>query len=583
MLIDGLPAGDPWAGWVGWSGPATLALARVEAVRGPVPLLWGTGTGGGLVRLVRPDPAPSRFLLDASAGERDTGTLGVTGGGRAGGWWGEGEAAFLDTEGGPAVPSEQRGPIDGRAWGRLRGLAARLGHERPGGAAWLRVRAGDEEHGLGTPLQSVESEALAVAVGGRAGRPLTGQWDVAVTGSRQMLRRFMTTQPEARDAEVPALLQEVPSAGAGLALAWTRRFLRQSGEPGPHLFTTGVDVTWADGESREGRVDASGQLVPRRAGGGAMWVGLYAQDVDAVLPWLEVTMAARLAYWRSLGGFVDESADSTEPTRRPVGGRDALWFTQRTAVRVDVGRGVTLRAAIGEGFRPPTLDEQYATARLRSDVTLPEARLAPERSASGELGLEVRGPAGLALRAAGFWTEIVDAIGAVAVTAEPMPRACPPGSACRLRANLDRARVAGVEAEAAWAPASGLRLRAGYLYQDGRVREADVAPALRGRRLAQVPAHQLAAELWAGRPAGPGVAAALRVSGVRFEDAENRVRLDPAVGLDLSAWLPVGRWGELYVAADNALGAEIGVARSADGIVSLGPPRTIRGGIRLRF
>jgi hypothetical protein len=166
------------------------------------------------------------------------------------------------------------------------------------------------EQGLGTPRQASSTEAGGASLGLRLGSLAAGQWDATVFAARHAFATTVTSPSPDRAAERLVLREEIPDDSAGAALQWTRRFLRESGLPGPHLFSAGADVRWVRGESRETSEDATGTLGRRRAGGHDVQVGVFAQDTDSIYSWLEVMMGARGAYWRI-------SAAPTTRRRRP--------------------------------------------------------------------------------------------------------------------------------------------------------------------------------------------------------------------------------------------------------------------------
>jgi outer membrane receptor protein involved in Fe transport len=583
VLLDGIPVNDPFGGWLAWARLPIRSVERVEAVRGASPLVWGSSTTGGLIRLVTTPLEGDALGGQASLGDHGTAALSVAGTADAGPGAARLEGGLADTDGFRVVRDDRRGPLDGPADGHLRTVTPRLTYRLSADVTtsltgWYLTA----EQGLGTPRQASTAEAGGAALGLRLGRAAAGQWDGTVFAGRQTFGTTVTSQSADRAAERLALRQEIPADSAGGAIQWTRRFLRQSGLPGPHLFSAGADVRWTRGESRETSADLSGTLGPRRAGGEELQAGLFAQDIDSIYSWLEVIMGVRGAYWWSFDR-VTGPGSADRRSRGPIADRESLSFDQRTAVRVFVSEDVVLRASEAQGFRPPTLYEQLATSRVRDDVTLPNARLDVERSFAFEAGADYRAPGGLTLRGTAFWNELVDAIGAVTLRPDEIRAGCPAGTTCRERQNLERSRVVGSEVEAEYVLTPGWRLRASHLFQDSRVVKAGGGRGLEGRALAQVPRHQLTAGLRHDRPKWPVLAVELRYVGPRFEDDQNRVRLRGAVVVDLTASMRVGRGAELFLAVENLFGSETDLARTTDGVATIGAPTLVRGGARWSF
>jgi outer membrane receptor protein involved in Fe transport len=342
-----------------------------------------------------------------------------------------------------------------------------------------------------------------------------------------------------------------------------------------------VDARWTDGESREARLDADGARRPRRAGGRQLLLGLFGRDVDTIHPWLEIAMGARLDYWRSVDGLV-EAGGPEAPRRERVPDRDALSLGARTDVRVVPVDALTLRLSNANALRPPSLAEQYATARTGDDVTLATPTLDLERTVQWEAAAEYRGLAGLAARATGFWHEVWDAVGTVALPDAAPPGECVAGGRCRRRANLDRSRVLGAELGAEYAWTAGWTVRAGYVHQWSRVVRATAEPAREDEPLAGVARHQLLAGVRHRRAGWPTLDGRVRWVGSREAEDRRDGRLGSAVLVDVAASLPLGRAAEVFVAAENLLDAAVETGSAAGGVVTA-TPRLVRAGVRVAF
>jgi outer membrane receptor protein involved in Fe transport len=112
------------------------------------------------------------------------------------------------------------------------------------------------------------------------------------------------------------------------------------------------------------------------------------------------------------------------------------------------------------------------------------------------------------------------------------------------------------------------------------VREFAADPSLEGRFLPQVPRVSGALQArYDGRRLR--VAAQARWSGRQFEDDVNQLPLAAFATLDVRAsYAPSERW-EAFVAFENAFDSEQEIGRTP--VVTLGPPRAARVGVRLRL
>ena len=253
-------------------------------------------------------------------------------------------------------------------------------------------------------------------------------------------------------------------------------------------------------------------------------------------------------------------------------------FADRSETAVSPRLGVLLRAsssvsltASGYGaFRGPTLNELYRSFRVGNALTLANPALGAERLWGGEVGSIVRrGPA--SLRLTGFSSEVRDAISNITVSTTP-------SLITRERRNVGRVRARGLEAEAEVLLGPRAVVTAGYVLTDALVTSFPDDPTLEGRRLPQVPRHQ--ATLQARYVSRWRLGVQARWTSAAFEDDLNTLSLDEALLVDLTAGRLIARGLELFAAAENVFDADVVVARTP--VPSLGPPRTIRGGIRLR-
>jgi outer membrane receptor protein involved in Fe transport len=148
--------------------------------------------------------------------------------------------------------------------------------------------------------------------------------------------------------------------------------------------------------------------------------------------------------------------------------------------------------------------------------------------------------------------------------------------------NLDAVRIAGLEASAHWQPVTALLLKASYLYNDTRITAASVSPALVGNRLAEVPRHKVVVTAGWLAPAQIHLNANLSWTSSQFDDDQNTLKLASATTVDLSASRQFGKSLEIFFSVDNLFNAEVqtGLSSPTNGIVSVGPPRFVHGGVR---
>ena len=574
VLLDGVPLNDPFGGWVYWNRVPLLGIDQIEVVRGGGSSVWGNYALGGVVQVLGRRPTERSAALEASYGSRDTSNLSALVTERAGPFRLLLEGNRYETGGYPIVKKSDRGSIDIDAESRHHTFNGRLElHATPDATFWVSGNYYDEERINGTRLQVNDTTSGIAALGGRL-QFGDNEWRFATFANWQEFHSTFTTQAADRNSEVLALDQTVPTTSAGGWLQWSRRF-------DTHLVSAGGDVRWITGETDE-RVFVGGIFTRTRTAGGEQVIGgMYVQDVWTPHPAVEIVGGLRGDVWLNYSAFRrDTPPPAGIPARQTFGDIERVIASPRLALLVHATPTTDVRASVYQGFRVPTLNELYRPFRVRNDVTVGNATLRPERLTGGEAGVTQRwGP--LEARVTGFVNEVKDLVANVTL-ASPLPD-CPAGTTCRQRQNLELARIQGFESEVELRLARDWRLLAAYLFTDARVVDAPNQPALEGKRLAQVPEHNVTLGVQYRNPALLNAAASARYVGRQYEDDLNTLPLGSYVVFDLFASRAFTTWLEAFAAVENLFDTTYSVGRTTEGVVSIGAPRLVRGGLRLTF
>ena len=573
VLLDGVPINDPFGGWVYWDRIPLQGVEQVEVVRGGGSSAWGNYALGGVINIITRKPVERAALFDASYGNHNTLSLDgivseVRGPFRLGL-----EGNYFNTDGYPIVKKSDRGSIDVNATSQHSTFNGRLDLVlSPDLSFYLRGNHYDEDRGNGTPLQNNDTEAGSFATGGRLRTGDGSDWSFSLYGDFQKFTSTFSTQATNRNFETLALDQRVPSSSVGGALQWSRRF-------GSHLLLAGGDFRWIEGETHEKVFNAGAFLRRRDAGGQQALVGIFVQDVFTPTPQWEIVGGVRGDYWLTYDGFRrDTPPPAGIPPSQSFADNDWLAGSPRLAALWHATSSTDLRASVYRGFRVPTLNELYRVFRVRSDVTVANPSLVPERSIGGELGIEQRwGP--FQGRFTGYWNDVKDLVANVTL-ATPLPD-CPPGTTCRQRQNLDLSRIRGLETELTLQPSPQWRFLASYIFTDAKVLNAPQQPGLEGKRLAQVPQHGATLSVSYENPQWLTASAMARFIGPQYEDDQNTLRLGSFWVFDLFLSRRVAKWAEIYVGIENLFNTTYSVGRSSDGVVSIGAPLLVHGGMRI--
>jgi vitamin B12 transporter len=545
VVIDGVKLNDPSAAGGGYNFANLLTgdASRIEVLRGPQSILWGSQAIGGVVNVVTPLPEkPLEASFDVEAGSRETVSGRAALGGRTGPLaWRVGAQTFT-TDGISAIaPAFGGGERDGytnrSVTGRavldiVSGVSADLRGYYSSGTAETDATTGD------TPEYAFNKEFV-----GYAGL------NVALLDGRFRNRFAYTYTDTDRDSFNPVRARPLTFDAAGK----NERLEYQGGV----AIVKGIDAVFgAEHEvSRFRSVSPSASLatpIPAPARGRAELTSFYGQLNATVIDGLTLT-----------GGVRNDDHSRFGTKTLFAGG--GVWA---------LPTGTVLRASYSEGLKAPTLFQLFSEFGNQA--------LRPERADGWEAGAEQRFRDGeIALGATYFERRSTDLINFASCTSTTASPACfVPGSTTQRRfgyyENVARAFANGVEATGRVALGERLSIDGNYSWIVSEDRSPGSANF--GRQLPRRPRHAWNAAASYTFPAGPSFGAALRWSGEAFDNASHTIRLAPYTLVDLRAELPISDEVRVFVRGENVFDEEY---QTAYRYGTLG--RSIYAGLRGRF
>jgi outer membrane cobalamin receptor len=582
VLLDGVPLNDPFGGWVLWSQLPRESIAGAEIVRGGGATAWGNAALGGVIQLLSPTLNEDHATLSASTGAFTTrrAALGVTRTLGASSVQVFGEA--FTTAGFNLVAPERRGSIDEPAASNHSSFNLRA-RTRVGEnlEATVTTRTFEETRHNGTPYQRNGSRSQFASAGLSGTVSPAFIWNANAYAQRGSFASTFSSINATRTAETPASDQfSVPSQASGAA--WSGTWFNTSNTK----TSFGLDARTVRGETQENFTFTNGAYTRQRfAGGQQAFAGLFALHEYTLVQDLTLTLGARIDEWRETDGHRRESINATGALARDdhYADQHGLEFSPSLGLIWRTTPELRLRAAAQQAFRRPTLNELYRPFRAGTTVTESNPALRTERVTSAEVGADwTRGAFGLT--AAIFSNDLHDAVGNVTIARGPgtfpIVGTLAAGGIGRQRLNLNETRVRGVELSTNYQVNERLRFTAEALWDDASVSRADAAPALEGKRVAQVPRHTMTFGGTWRAPGGITLTPRLRWIGAQYEDDENTLRLGEVAVIDLGVVYPIGRGWELFLTGENLGNVRIETGRSADGVVNTGTPRLGLAGVR---
>lgn len=553
VLLDGVPQGDPFAGYINWPLYLPERIGRVRVTRGGGSGAGGSGALAGTIEFesVAASDA-SRLAASVAGGSFGAGEARLTATGRLGEGFALLSAGYARGDG--FVPVVVPGLADRGAAYAQYSVAARAVVPVGGNELQAAVDAFDDARTRGTAFSANRT------TGADASIRLVGARFVAL-GYLQ-LRRF-TSQFASVDAARTVATQTLdqyntPATGLGLKI-------EARPKAGRTELRVGGEWRRTSGETNEGFSFIAGAPTRLRAAGGASdIIGGFAEATRVVGP-LTLTGGGRVDHWSLTGGFLSERRlDGMIVTDNRFADRQGWATTGRAGLAYAATPALALSTAAYIGWRLPTLNELYRPFRVGAELTNANAALRPERSRGVEIAVRWRPAPGSTVSVTAFDMTLDDAIANVTLV-----------GTTRQRQNLDSLRSRGIEIDASL-DRGDWRLALSAAYADVALRGSATSAALTGLKPASVAPFQASATLgWRG------FSATARYVAAQFDDDLNTRRLAPALTLDTVADVPIGRGFALFARAEDLFDARVEAAISAGGVVERAVPRTLWLGVRI--
>jgi len=573
VLVDGIPANDPFGGWVAWRAVPRLGLQRIEIVPGGGSALYGNYALGGVIQAFSRPIEPNDVDLTAEYGTSDTMQVAGRAASRWGSVGGALEGEYFESDGYPVVADYARGAIDGDTPSRHATLNGRL-EIRPNSRLGIDLKGSyfDEDLNGGTQYTTAAMTRLEFSGSARYTTHSAGVLDFALFAHDGEFKQDRARVGPGRNAEVLSAQQEVPTNDLGASVLWSSQPLHRGGT---HSITVGTDARSIDGTTHERLYPTLASLpgnptVQRNAGGDQRLLGVFAQDLYDYSDSVSASLALRYDRWQNLSGWRAERAYDGTETMTEFDDRSDAEFSPKAGLRVRVNPWLSGRGTVYRSFRAPTLDELYRPFQVGTVRTDSNENLSPETVSGAEVGFDLGGQTGPTARLTAFWNKMQDPIVNVST-----------GTNTRQRQNLGEARIQGLEFDSSWAFAQHWSAGLAYTLAQTEVTEAPGQPQLLGKQLPQAPEDLARLSLSFDDPGLLTANLQVRYVGKQYENDINTLPMEDVVLTDVFASWHVTERLDLLVAVENVFDETYLVGRS--GVDTIGQPRFVHGGFRLRL
>lgn len=581
ILLDGLPAGDPFSGWTDWGRIPLTMLESAEVIRGGGSMIWGSRSLAGVVNLRTIAPREDEARLVVEGGSMNTYRTAGSGSIRRGTFGATLGAERLQTDG--FIVLRQSGTADTPERTESRSLSTRMTWDANES---LHLWLGGSTFATGErPIGIEEKQYFDEGRGGLRWVTPKGVLSMSSFSNRRSTLLQTYSYNSDRSTRTVGRSTASPAHSTAASLQWTQAAF------GGHELSIGADLSSAAGRVIETSNVVNNAPTRARLGIGTQQIsGVFLQDA-AHLGGFHIVGTVRADRVDNHDGrrVVRDLEHSTVLSDSAITPRATEHLTYSLGLRWQQREWIGWRVSTYEGFRAASMYEMYYArfSNRGGAITEANANLKPERLKGAELGADLTLASGVIARVTAFTNRVTDPImdvtigtaGSQATTIAPCGLV-PARQTCAQRQNLPGLRSRGVETELTWQPNVTWDFNAGYAFSPTRVsapgQPADGMWAIRSSR------HLVTGGVTYS-PRWATVGADLKFVGRRFDDDQNTVELPGFALVGLRVNRPLGHGLTTYLKVENLLNRDFDVARTRTGNQDRGAPRWITAGMRANW
>jgi len=578
VLFDGVPLNDSFGGWVQWNRVPTIAVERIEVLRGGASSLYGNNSLSGTVNIL---PKKTRenfnFSAEVFGGTQNTFSGSTFFGFKYKDWTADFVAANFQTTGYVLVDERERGAADAFAGSRNSNLSARFGKSFNDTAnVFLKTSYFGEVRTNGTGLQTNRTHLRQFVLGGdwaiqdsgfRIQNPKSKiqnpklEW--RAFGGTQTYDQIFSAVSANRNSETLNRVQRVPAQNFGFSANASAVVLENQ------TFVVGFETREVRGASEEVGLANNRATSVSGSGGRERTFGFFVQDFARIGARFVLAASARFDAWKNFAASSQtRTLANNQTTVVNFPDRRETAFSPQISLLFQATENFSLFALASKSFRAPTLNELYRGFRVGNVVTLSNENLLAEKANNFETGASF-GLRNFNLRGNFFWTEISQPVSNITLSVAP-------NLITRQRQNIGETRTRGVEIEAETLIRE-INFSVGYLLADSRVAEFPTNTNLENLFVPQTARHQFTFQTRYGKQDW-SFALQGRASSAQFDDDLNLFRLEPYFGLDAFAAKKFKENLQVFVGIENVFNSRYSIGRTPVRTVS--SPVNLRVGIR---
>ncbi len=548
VLKDGIPVNMAYTGSVDiWNNISLENIEKIEIVRGASSALYGSSAMGGVINIItKKNQKTITGNVSVEGGSLDTyiGNAGISTGGdkfslRASG--GYKETGGYEYYKGDSWKSYYKTPDN-----KLINIA--LGGDVWMGESLLRV---DYEYYMEDSLSATSTQYD----GEKENNSYMLSWGLPLGKADFSIKTYYFDEDSGSDARKYDSTtknfdqyyydSDIPKDEYGV-------IAQISMELGPHRFTMGSDLKWAECDSHyayaEGDRDFSGKQD---------FYALFINDEVGVFDdRLILTAGIRYDYWKNHSGdFYDSTTDTERIIDYPEKSDEA--FSPRAGAVFKLTSKTKLRASFGTGFKAPSLYYLYKSGphgSTRFDLANPDLE-AEKMTWSYDAGFDTKPNDHLSISMTFYQSSIEDFLGDRTLAADEVPSWFSPddGMAVIQKVNLGRVEIYGFEAGIEYKFNNRWSTFINHTYNVSKIKEHEEDPDVEGNYLSYTPRHMTKIGVTYDNPDLFSLGVFLTNVGDRFGDLENTdtKKLEAYQVMDLKVSRRLSKGLEIFGSVNN--------------------------------
>ncbi|MBN1625305.1 MAG: TonB-dependent receptor [Deltaproteobacteria bacterium] len=573
ILLDGNPINKADTGSANWDLFRSGDVERIEIIRGPSSVLYGSSGMGGVINIISRKPEEKPVTVDANAGYGTFETVEMGGGlsGKLNGFGYSVSYNQLKSDGYNPVPEDQRDQYDVERYLEEKHLKTTVTYELPNQSSLsFGYLFYDDKHGEGTKIQQDDgvyrkwkTNATNLDYGWSIG---SAEWLAKVYYNKE---DYFWNRESISNSAYTWYQVDVDRIDNGGSMQSTFPIISS------HLITSGVDYKFGSVDGGDyyivNRDSPSDKVVLNK--GKQRTYSLFLNDHYQAGEKVIVDVGLRYDYVKSYDGSFSDSSGSLESRAFPYD----TWShaSPKTAALYRLSKKTSIRGSIGTAFRAPILDDLCRNGILRGRIYAANPDLGPETLISYETGIEHKFSDAVSLGVSGYYSNGKDFFYSILVGIDPST-----GRDLYQRKNVGGVHIYGAEATADWALNDIFGISVNYTYNISKIDSFSEQPELEGKYLEDTPTHKAGFTLSFNHPSIFRAEITGRYVGERYGDTDNtdEGKLDSYFATDLKLSRAFLKYLETYVNIENVFDKKIMYSSDYEG-----PGAIYRAGVTVKF